>query len=171
MLGAAIACQDCPFQCIATLAWRATGLVAVFTAGPMAHQRICVQAVDVSQMAPRWASETSRASAVSAPDLVDLSSAYSKRSDLADALVRAVHELQQAEARTAEPAFSVRSVPTSGRRRMRPSAADTEQLIATFTGGASKRELAERYGISESGVKRLIRQHEASKPSSGLSRG
>ena len=43
-----------------------------------------------------------------------------------------------------------------------------ERLIAAFVAGDSKRELAERYGISESSVKRLIRQHGASKPSSGL---
>jgi transposase len=37
-----------------------------------------------------------------------------------------------------------------------------------FTAGTSKRSLAERYGIGESNVKRLIRQHGASKPSGGL---
>jgi hypothetical protein len=39
----------------------------------------------------------------------------------------------------------------------------------SFTAGTSKRKPAERYGISESGVKRLIRQHGVSKRSSGLS--
>ena len=40
--------------------------------------------------------------------------------------------------------------------------------LVAFTAGTSKRSLAERYGISESNVKRLIRQHGASKPSGGL---
>lgn len=49
--------------------------------------------------------------------------------------------------------------------------AEMERLItALSTAGTSKRELAERYGISESSVKRLIRQqHGASDPSRGLS--
>ena len=37
-----------------------------------------------------------------------------------------------------------------------------------FTAGTWKRSLAERYGISESNVKRLIRQHGVSKPPGGL---
>jgi transposase len=49
----------------------------------------------------------------------------------------------------------------AGRDRL--GEADTERLIAAFTAGTSKRKLAGRYGISESSVKRLIRQHGASK--------
>jgi hypothetical protein len=50
----------------------------------------------------------------------------------------------------------------------RLSGDDTEQLVAAFTAGTSKRKLAEQYGISESNLKRLIHRHGASKPSSGL---
>jgi hypothetical protein len=39
----------------------------------------------------------------------------------------------------------------------RLSEADIERLVTAFTVGTSKRGLAERYGISESSVKRLIR--------------
>jgi hypothetical protein len=97
--------------------------------------------------------------------------AYSKRLDLADALVSVAQQLQQAQ--TGEPARSVRSAPRSTRQwrvNARLSQADTEQLIAAFISGTSKRKLAERYDISESSVKRLIRQHAVSKPSSGLFR-
>jgi hypothetical protein len=48
---------------------------------------------------------------------------------------------------------------------------DMTALVAVFEAGTVKRRLAEQYAISESSVKRLIRQHGASKPSSGLSRG
>jgi transposase len=50
----------------------------------------------------------------------------------------------------------------------RLSERDRERLVAAFTAGTSKRKLAERYGITESSIKRLIRQHGASKPSRGL---
>lgn len=97
---------------------------------------------------------------------------YLNRSDLADSLVSAVRQLDQAQGKESEPGHSVQSAPLSTRRwRMaaRLSEADIEQLIAAFTAGTSKRKLAERYGISESSVKRLVREHGASKESSGLS--
>jgi hypothetical protein len=51
----------------------------------------------------------------------------------------------------------------------RLSEADMEQLVNDFAAGTPKRELAKRFGISESSVKRLVRQRRASKPSSQLS--
>ena len=98
--------------------------------------------------------------------------AYSKRLDLADALVSAVRQLQEAQAQTGGPVFSGRSTrsPSHWRVGDRLSETDIERLIAAFTAGTSKRKLAERYGISESSVKRLIRKNGASKLSSGLSR-
>lgn len=102
---------------------------------------------------------------------MDLITAYSKRRDLADALVSTVQQLRQAQTQTGEPVLSLRSDLNHRPWRVddRLNEADTEQLIAAFTSGTSKRKLAERYGISESSVKRLIRQYGASKPSSGLS--
>jgi uncharacterized protein (DUF2235 family) len=102
---------------------------------------------------------------------VDLIRAYSNRRDVADALVSTVQQLRQAQAQGSGTTNSVRSTPLSTRQWRvgdRMSEADTEQLVAAFTAGTSKRKLAERYGISESSVKRLVRQHGASKPSSGL---
>ena len=101
---------------------------------------------------------------------VDLIGSYSNRQDLADTLVSAVTQLRKAQARPGEQVSSVRSAqsPRGWRVGDRLSAADTEQLVAAFTAGTSKRKLAERYGISESSVKRLIRQYRASKPSRGL---
>jgi len=98
---------------------------------------------------------------------VDLIQAYSKRRDLAESLVNALRQLQQGQ--NGGRSRSIRPAPLSTRLwRMvdRLGEADQERLIAAFTAGTSKRKLAERYGISESSVKRLIRQHGASKPSS-----
>ncbi len=97
--------------------------------------------------------------------------AYSNRLDLAHALISTVQQLRQAQAQTTASAQSVRSAPLSTRQwRMgdRLSERDRERLVAAFTAGTSKRKLAERYGITESSIKRLIRQHGASKPSRGL---
>jgi uncharacterized alpha-E superfamily protein len=104
---------------------------------------------------------------------VDLVQAYSKRRDLADTLVSAVQQLRKAQAQTEGLVQSVRSAPLSTRQWRigdRLSQDDREQLLAAFTAGTSKRKLAERYGISESSVKRLIRQQGASKGSKGLPR-
>jgi DNA-binding NarL/FixJ family response regulator len=91
--------------------------------------------------------------------------------DLAAALVSAVRQLQQEQGQTGDPASGVRSTgsPTQWRVGDKLSDTDQERLIAALTAGTSKRKLAERYGISESSVKRLIRRHGASKPSSGPS--
>jgi len=96
--------------------------------------------------------------------------AYLNRRDLADTLVSTVQQLRHAQAQTGEPAFSVRSAhsPRQWQVGDRLSEADAGRLVAALTAGTSKRKLAERCGISESSVKRLIRQHGASKPSSGL---
>jgi DNA-binding NarL/FixJ family response regulator len=99
--------------------------------------------------------------------LMDLMAVYSNRRDLADALVSAVQQLRKAQAQTEASVQSVRSAPPSTRQWRvgdRLSQDDGEQLVVAFTAGTPKRELAERYGISESSVKRLIRRHGASKP-------
>jgi hypothetical protein len=61
--------------------------------------------------------------------------AYSKRLDLADALVSAVGQLQQAPAQTSEPAFRPPSTQSSSQWRVgdRLSEANTAELIAAFT--------------------------------------
>jgi DNA invertase Pin-like site-specific DNA recombinase len=103
---------------------------------------------------------------------VDLMGAYSNRQDLADSLVSTMQQLRQAQAQGGESVPSMRSTRSHRQWRVgdRLGEAEIEELIGAFTAGMSKRKLAERYGISESSVKRLIRQHGASKQSSGLSR-
>jgi len=95
---------------------------------------------------------------------VDLVQAYSKRRDLADALVSSVQQLRQAQKQGDGQASSERSARPSSLWRIgdRLADADAEQPIVAFTAGTPKRQLAERYCISESSVKRLIRQHGAS---------
>lgn len=93
---------------------------------------------------------------------VDLSNAYSKRSDLAEALVRAVSQLQGAQQGAHIRCASVRSIGRSERDWRvsdRLSEAEIRQLVADFQGGTAKRKLAERYGISESSAKRITRKY------------
>jgi hypothetical protein len=77
---------------------------------------------------------------------VDLMKAYSKRQDLANSLVSAMTQLREAQAQLGKT-HSVRPSCLSTRQRRvddRLGEADTEQLIAAFTAGTSKRKLAER---------------------------
>jgi transposase len=41
-------------------------------------------------------------------------------------------------------------------------------IVMAFSRGTSKRELAERYGISESSVKRLLRQQRVQQPEDNI---
>jgi hypothetical protein len=94
-------------------------------------------------------------------DRVDLVRAYSKRADLCEELVRTLRNLELVLAAD-EPSGPV-SVCSSGRSPRdwrvsdRVSDSEVDTIIMAFSRGTSKRELAERYGISESSVKRLLR--------------
>ncbi|HKS46175.1 MAG TPA: hypothetical protein VJT49_13895, partial [Amycolatopsis sp.] len=91
---------------------------------------------------------------------VDLVTAYSKRPDLADALVRTVQQIKAAEGRGNFADYSVRSTARSGQPRRvvdRLSAAEIRLLIDAFERGTPKWKLAEQYAISESSIKRLLR--------------
>jgi hypothetical protein len=97
---------------------------------------------------------------------VDLMGSYSNRPDLADALVRAVQRLRQAQRDQTSAPRSVRSTGRSERQWRvddRLSEADACQLVAAFESGMPKWKLAERYGISESSVKRILRRHRAAR--------
>lgn len=90
--------------------------------------------------------------------------AYSKRPDIADALVKAVQHLRQAEEHTANQPMSVRSAGRSKRRWRvadRLTKADVQRLVEAFQGGTPKWKLAEQYGISASSVQRLVRKHRS----------
>jgi len=94
--------------------------------------------------------------------MVDLVRAYSKRSDLCEELATTLSDLDCA-LRT-DRSIGPTSVSSTGRslRNWRVSDRLTETDINTldvdFRSGAPKRVLAERYKISESTVKRLLRQ-------------
>ena len=79
-------------------------------------------------------------------------------------LVRAVSQLHGAQQGGDVPRASVRSASRSEREWRvsdRLSEVELRQLVTDFVAGTPKRRLAERYGISESSVKKLIRKHRA----------
>lgn len=93
---------------------------------------------------------------------MDLATAYSNRPDLASSLVKTLERLKRAQARTDDAPVSVRSTGRSERQWRvtdRLSDADVRTLVAAAEAGTPKWQLAERYGVSESSVKRLVRKH------------
>ena len=94
--------------------------------------------------------------------MVDLVTAYSNRLDLANKLVKTMQRLRRAQERETETPVSVCSTGRSDRPWRvsdRLSETDRRMLIAAFTDGTPSWKLAERYGISGSSVKRLVRTH------------
>lgn len=92
--------------------------------------------------------------------LVDLLIAYSKRLDLLSALVSAVERLRANDADEPETRRSVRSeqAPRVWRVSDRLSEADLCSLVSGYLAGITARALAERFKISKSSVKRLLRE-------------
>ncbi|MDQ3579274.1 MAG: hypothetical protein M3443_17120 [Actinomycetota bacterium] len=87
--------------------------------------------------------------------------AYANRLDLANKLVKVMQQLRQAQEREVDAPTSVRSTGKSDHRWRvgdRLSDEDIRTLLGAFAQGTTKRALAERYGISESSVKRLVRR-------------
>ena len=88
---------------------------------------------------------------------------YSNRADLQERLTQAVLNIARTDNQDQE--LSTSSVdgraPRMWRVRDRLAAGDIEQLIAEFLAGTSKRVLAERYAVSFSTVKNILRQHGA----------
>jgi len=93
---------------------------------------------------------------------VDLIRAYSKRQDLHDDLARARRQLDQARAGIGtERSISVSSAGRSEREwrvDQRISPVEVDHLVAAFRAGTPQSQLAERYGVSLSSVKRLLRR-------------
>jgi DNA invertase Pin-like site-specific DNA recombinase len=95
--------------------------------------------------------------------LVELVRRYCNRVDLRQRLAEALSSARQPDGY--EPNASSLSVGghVSGARRARVRDRLTDEtveiLIAEFLAGTSKRELAERYAISFSSVKNLLRKH------------
>jgi hypothetical protein len=92
--------------------------------------------------------------------LVHLVRFYSKLPGMADDLRRSVDQLERARMASEPVAISVRSTGKGLQDwRVRDRLTDQEQraLADAFMAGTAKWKLAERYGVSVSGVKRLLR--------------
>lgn len=91
---------------------------------------------------------------------VDLLRSYSNRADLLTRLTDVCKRAGKPDARDDRDDLTVPTRSVQKRRvRDRLTDADIERLIAEFLAGTSKRELAERYAISFSAVKALLRRH------------
>jgi DNA-directed RNA polymerase specialized sigma24 family protein len=92
--------------------------------------------------------------------MVDLLLAYSKRLDLLSELVSAVERLQARDGEAPKTGRSVRSdqAPQVWRVSDRLSEAERHSLVSHYLAGITARELAERFKISKSSVKRLLRE-------------
>jgi hypothetical protein len=93
--------------------------------------------------------------------MVDLLMAYSNRLDLVSGLVSVVERLRVRGGGEPETGRSVRSeqVPRVWRVTDRLSETDLSGLIISYRAGTTADALAERFKISKSSVKRLLRQH------------
>jgi hypothetical protein len=94
---------------------------------------------------------------------VDLVTAYSNRLDLATSLVKTLEQLRRAQERATDaPAGTVWSTGRSERQWRvsdRLSEADLRVMVAAAEQGTPKWQLAEKYGVSESSIKRIVRKH------------
>lgn len=94
---------------------------------------------------------------------MDLVGAYSNRQDVVDQLRRALDRLDRAHQKPAEDLE--RSVRTTAKAAVPHRVVDrlgekaVRRMIEERQAGVELRELAERYAISLSSVKRLLRQH------------
>jgi hypothetical protein len=97
---------------------------------------------------------------------VELLSRYSNREDLLKPLVN-VLERVNSEPEPEEQQDQLPSAdgptPATWRVSERLSPADVKTLVKSFLTGDTIRVLAERYGISTTSVKRLLREHGARK--------
>jgi hypothetical protein len=89
---------------------------------------------------------------------VDLLVRYSNHED---ALRRVAGLLRRVEQGDQEDEPGVRLTGSLPRGLAKLDEADVRQLVGSFRAGTAKRILAERYGISESSVKRLLRRYRA----------
>lgn len=92
--------------------------------------------------------------------MVDLLMAYSKRLDLLSELVSAVERVRAGDGEEPERVRSVRSdqAPRVWRVSDRLDEVDLCTLTSCYRSGMTARELAERFAISKSSVKRLLRE-------------
>ncbi len=110
--------------------------------------------------------EADRKPASSTNQLVDLVGAYSKRQDLSDDLQRALLRLKSAQAESqtkARQRVSVQSAvkPRAWRLVERFTDEDISKIIRTYQNGLTIKQVAERFTIGTSSVKKLIRERKA----------
>jgi hypothetical protein len=100
------------------------------------------------------------------PEVVELLSRYSNREDLLKPLVNVLERINS-EPEPDEPQDQLPSAdgpdPRPWQVTDRLSPADIKTLVKSFLAGDTIRVLAERYGISTTSVKRLLREHGARK--------
>ena len=94
---------------------------------------------------------------------VDLTRAYSNHQDLTNRLVTAMKRLRRAFRENPAGSTSVRSAPNAAQPRRvieRLGKARVRDLLCDIERGIARIRVAEKYGISESSVKRLVRSRE-----------
>jgi DNA invertase Pin-like site-specific DNA recombinase len=90
---------------------------------------------------------------------VDLLAAYSNRPELLRPLADVLRQAERAEA-DQEAAYKEQSEPAgtpSRRHRLAPN--EIESLVQLFLDGMTQSALADKYGLSLSGVKWVLRRH------------
>jgi DNA invertase Pin-like site-specific DNA recombinase len=92
---------------------------------------------------------------------VELVRRYSNRADLQERLAQTLSRARQRGGQELDSRPLTVSGRASGVWRVRDRLTDDDVLvlIADFLAGTSKRELAERYGVSFSTVKKILRTH------------
>jgi len=83
---------------------------------------------------------------------------YSNRGDLVKSVQTVLRRIEEAD-QTDEPGV-LSTGRDGGPVRKRLSEADLAELVASFRAGTPKHELAARYGVSLSSVKRVLRRSD-----------
>jgi hypothetical protein len=97
---------------------------------------------------------------------VELVRRYSNRPDLQERLAQAHHRASQRTGQDLDSATLTVSgrVPGAWRVRDRLTETDVQYIITEFLSGTSKRVLADRYAVSLSTVKNILRKHGVRRP-------
>lgn len=97
---------------------------------------------------------------------MELCSRYSNRDDLLEPLVRVLEQINQ-DLLVSEPKDQLVSAdgatPKAWRVADRLSPTDLANLVASYRGGTTIRDLAEQFNLGTTTVKRLLREHGARK--------
>jgi hypothetical protein len=102
-------------------------------------------------------------------NVVDLLTHYSNRPDLLQDLTLCLEQVRRCRPETPQPVLSAsvhsdRVPRTNWRVKDRVTSEDIDTLCAFYQAGASVQELAERYKISWSSVKTLLREWGVKRP-------